>query len=165
MPEWARWESLQVRDLMKDLSAPAALVTEGASVEEVLRIMVEEPRTRHVYVVDAGKRLIGAIRMNAVIGYLFPYAGMRINTTEWVLGGLPLLSRVKITDLMDDRPRFVTPDTLLTEMAEILMRDKINELPIVDADRRVIGQLNVYDIIRFYLEHRPSGSPLPGGSS
>ncbi len=52
---------------------------------------------------------------------------------------------------MNDEPYFVEESTPLFEMAEILIREKINELPVVDKDRRVIGQVNVYEIIAAFL--------------
>lgn len=79
------------------------------------------PKNRHVYDVDTEGRQIGAVCMSSALQYLVPCAGMRINTNEWVLGGMPLISRLCVTDLMNDRPDFVQPETLLTGMGEIMI--------------------------------------------
>jgi len=154
MPECAEWESLRVRDLVQRFSFPANVLSPDRSIDDLLRKFVENPRCRHVYVIDDDQRLVGVVRMNSVVQYLFPYAGMRINTNEWILGDLPRIARVNLKDLINDRPHCVHPETSLTEMAEILISEKINELPVVDQDRRLIGQVNVFEIIVRYLERR-----------
>jgi predicted transcriptional regulator len=39
-------------------------------------------------------------------------------------------------------------------MAHILIREKINELQVVDDDMRLIGQVNMYEVIARYLQLR-----------
>jgi CBS domain-containing protein len=67
----------------------ASTVRPDQSVDDLLRIMIDDPCTRHVYVVD--------------------------------------------------------------EMARILLREKITELPVVDADHRLVGQINMYEVIAGHL--------------
>jgi predicted transcriptional regulator len=37
-------------------------------------------------------------------------------------------------------------------MAGILMQEKINELPVVDDDMHIVGQINIYEVIMVYLQ-------------
>ena len=53
---------------------------------------------------------------------------------------------------MDDSPRFVKEATSLSDMANILVQEKINELPVVDDQMHIIGQLSLYEITTAYLK-------------
>lgn len=53
---------------------------------------------------------------------------------------------------MDESPRFVRKSTSLRDMAGILMQEKINELPVVDDDMHIVGQINIYEVFMVYLQ-------------
>lgn len=155
MPEKSGLESLRVKDLLRQMPTEPDVIHRHASPEELLHKMVDNPRTRHVYVVDDRGRLCGSVRMNTVVEYLFPYTSLRSGSSEWVLRALPRFSKSTLGDLMNEQPHYVTEETPLAEMAEMLIEDKINELPVVDAQRHIVGQVNVYDVIATYLEVKP----------
>ena len=55
-------------------------------------------------------------------------------------------------DLMHSPAVWVTEETTLDEMAKLLIREAINELPVVDENEHLVGQVNVYETIKAYLE-------------
>ncbi len=73
-------------------------------------------------------------------------------SSELLVGQFANFEAEIVKDIMDDRPRFVKESTSLSDMASMLMEEKINELPVVDDDRRVIGQVNIYEVITAYLD-------------
>jgi CBS domain-containing protein len=54
-------------------------------------------------------------------------------------------------DIMNTSPIYVFEDTPLAEMITIMTREKINELPVVDKKQKIIGEVNVLEIIAKYL--------------
>ena len=54
----------------------------------------------------------------------------------------------RITDVMTRDPRTIAPDKLAAEAVDVMERFKINQLLVVDADRRLIGALNMHDLFR-----------------
>lgn len=54
----------------------------------------------------------------------------------------------KITDVMTPNPKTTTADRLAAEVVERMRADKINGLVVVDAEGRVIGALNMHDLLR-----------------
>ena len=50
-------------------------------------------------------------------------------------------------DIMVKRVLYVSPDTVLAEMAEILAGNGISGLPVIDSDRRVVGIISEKDIL------------------
>jgi arabinose-5-phosphate isomerase len=58
------------------------------------------------------------------------------------------LRSARITDIMTRDPRTISPDKLAAEAVEILERYKVNQLLVVDAERRLVGALNMHDLFR-----------------
>lgn len=59
-------------------------------------------------------------------------------------GGLP---DVEVRDVMSHGPEFVTPETPLVEVVHRLLERAYNELPVVDAERQVIGVVGDHDLL------------------
>ena len=53
-----------------------------------------------------------------------------------------------ITAVMSRSPRTIGPDKLAAEAVEIMERNKVNQLLVVDAGRRLLGALNMHDLFR-----------------
>jgi arabinose-5-phosphate isomerase len=54
---------------------------------------------------------------------------------------------VKIGDIMTAQPKCVKPDDLVADALHIIQPHKIDELPVVDADRIVVGMIDVQDLV------------------
>ncbi len=52
-----------------------------------------------------------------------------------------------VRDLMSTGPKVVQPDSAVTDACELLMRHSIDEVPVVDADGRLVGQLDIQDVV------------------
>ncbi|MCF6174560.1 MAG: CBS domain-containing protein [Victivallaceae bacterium] len=122
----------------------------NANMDELLKKVNEDLKTRHVYVVDDDNRLVGSVRMNSIVQYLFPMAAvLSSGVTSTTKLNVNLFS-VKVADLMKQDPFSVKESTSLSKMAIIMIKEQINELPVVDEDMTLIGQVNVYEIIEAY---------------
>lgn len=62
-----------------------------------------------------------------------------------------LPEQLTVRDVMSDQPRTVLADTPLKEAARTMVRTGLGALPVIDADRRVIGMVSERDIIRHLL--------------
>jgi arabinose-5-phosphate isomerase len=58
------------------------------------------------------------------------------------------LRSTSIADVMTRGPRTIGPGRLAAEAVEIMERFKINQLVVVDEDRRLLGALNMHDLFR-----------------
>ena len=58
------------------------------------------------------------------------------------------LRALKITEAMRADPRTIGPERLAAEAVEIMERYKVNQLLVVDADKRLVGALNMHDLFR-----------------
>ncbi|KGM56929.1 D-arabinose 5-phosphate isomerase [Lysobacter arseniciresistens ZS79] len=58
------------------------------------------------------------------------------------------LRNTRIDQVMTRAPRTIGPDALAVEAAQLMEQHKISGLLVVDADRRVVGALNIHDLLR-----------------
>jgi len=58
------------------------------------------------------------------------------------------LHRTPVSAAMTKNPRTISPDKLAVEAVEIMERNKVNQIIVVDADRRLLGALNMHDLFR-----------------
>ena len=88
--------------------------------------------------------------MNSVVEYLFPYDAI-IEQNSLYDAYLSDVGAHTAADLMASPAVRVTGETSLGEMARLLMREGINELPVVDGQEHLIGQVKMYETISAYL--------------
>jgi arabinose-5-phosphate isomerase len=58
------------------------------------------------------------------------------------------LRATRIVDVMAADPRTIGPERLAAEAVEIMERNKVNQLLVVDEERRLLGALNMHDLFR-----------------
>ena len=58
------------------------------------------------------------------------------------------LRTTRIGDVMGARPRTIGPERLAAEAVEIMERNKVNQILVVDARHQLLGALNMHDLFR-----------------
>lgn len=58
------------------------------------------------------------------------------------------LQSVRAADVMTRNPRVMGPDKLAAEAVEMMEKYKINQIPVVDEEERLIGALNMHDLFQ-----------------
>ena len=120
-----------VRDVMR-AGSDAPRVGPRATVMDAL-LEMSRGRLGMTAVVDDAERVIG----------IFTDGDLR-RTLE---RGIDLRG-TKIADAMGAAPRTIGPDRLAAEAVEIMERHKVNQILVVDEDRRLLGALNMHDLFR-----------------
>ena len=145
----------EVRDLLvKD----PTVVRANDDLDSVCASVVCDSKTRHVYVVDDDNKLLGSIRMNTMVEYLFPYTSL-VEQGSKILKGKAVSPDARwAKEVMDTPLLYVKETTTLSEVARIFMREQINELPVVDDNMIIIGEVNFYEIIIGYLNDKKGGN-------
>ena len=58
------------------------------------------------------------------------------------------LRATRIADVMSGQPRTIGPERLAAEAVEIMERNKVNQILVVDEERRLLGALNTHDLFK-----------------
>jgi CBS domain-containing protein len=60
---------------------------------------------------------------------------------------------IKVRDMMNEDPLVVGPDVTVEDLAkEFIQHHRVNPIPVVDADKKLLGVVSRFDIIRFFDE-------------
>jgi len=144
----------KIKDIRNLIDVNPAIVTPTTSIRDALEKIIVDTRSRHAYIVDEKKILIGSIRMNNIIQYLFPtFSLMQDNETFKIGSFMEYTTAQKAVEIMNTRPVFVYEDSLISEMVTIMMRERTNEMPVVDKLKHVIGEVNLLNVIAYYLNN------------
>jgi arabinose-5-phosphate isomerase len=120
-----------VSDVMRIGEAIPAVALGVTLVEGVIEI--SRKGMGMTAVVDDGQRLVG----------IFTDGDLRRSLERDVN-----LRATRIEEVMTRNPRCVRPDALAAEAVEIMERTKSTQIPVVDAEGRLVGALNIHDLFR-----------------
>ena len=143
--------ALTVSDVYDLLVKKPTTINPDSSIVEMLEKMIEDLKTRHIYIVDDNNRLLGVVRMTTVAEMLFPLVTIEEITSDPYLFRNIKFDAQSVHEVMNKNPRMVHMDTGLHELARIFVEEKVTELPIVDDSNVLLGQVNMYEIIKAYL--------------
>lgn len=142
---------MKVKDLQ--LQYPETIlsfVDSNAPIEAVYDEMMKNQKTRSVFILDEGKKLVGHID----IGTLISYYGARFSS-----GPIDMLTKFskllahKASDIMSS-PVYVRPENELKVAIGVMMESSIFEIPIVDEENKVIGDINCFDLLKTLKENQ-----------
>ena len=143
--------SLKVRDIEHLLVVEPAWVLESTPIDAVMEKMIADLRTRWIYVVDKDRRLLGGVPMNALIEILFPLEAIIERPDSLYEAYFPRVSAKTARELMLASIPSVSADTPLEKLADLLLSNSINEIPVVDSNNVLTGEVNVSEVIKAYL--------------
>ena len=123
---------LHIRDVMH-AGDDVPRVRETATLSETL-VEMSRKRLGMSAVVDADGRLLG----------LYTDGDLRRTLDDARID----LRSTPIASVMTRSPKVIGADALAVEAAQLMEEHKINALLVVDAERRVVGALNIHDLLR-----------------
>jgi arabinose-5-phosphate isomerase len=123
---------MKVRELMRGAEANP-VVREDAPLSAAVAVMTETPgRPGATSVVDAAGKLVGIFTDGDL---------RRLVEHEQTDFTRP------VSSAMGRNPRTVRPDALLVDAARVLRQARIDQVPVVDAEGRPVGLLDVQDLL------------------
>ena len=120
-------------------------IQEEASIIEAIHLMKEKGIRR--LPVMAGDRFVGLITERMIKDYT---PGKATSLDTWEVHYL--LSKTAVKEVMNPKPRTVTPDTDLATAAQAILDHKLYGLCVVDAKGQLVGIMSVGDMLRAVVE-------------
>jgi acetoin utilization protein AcuB len=132
-----------VRDRM---SSEPVTVKADTPFQDALKLM-RDHRFRRLPVVDRNDRLVGIVSERDLL-YASPSPATSLSV--WELNYL--LSKLEVGEIMTRDVISTTPDTPIEEAARVIVDERIGGMPVVDADKRVVGVITETDIFKTFVE-------------
>lgn len=144
--------------LAKDIMSKNVItVTKDTSIEELSKILLKN-KISGVPVVDDEGRLIGIateadlIVKDADLHFprYFELLGsiIYLESLEKFKNNLRKYLGTKVEDIMTSKVITTKPDSKINEVANMMIRKKINRIPVIDDDKKVIGIITRADIVK-----------------
>ncbi len=121
----------RVRDIMH-ANASIPFVREGATLADAV-LEISRKGLGMTAIVDDSKHLLG----------IYTDGDLR-RTLEKKLD----FSTTLISTVMSKNPRNIGPDALAVDAVQLMEKYNISQLPVVDADKKLVGALNMHDLLK-----------------
>ncbi len=148
----------------KIMTAPAISVAPETKLKEVVNVMAEH-NISGVPVIDAEGKVVGIISETDIVKYAGKTQAIRfISPSGWICPygeitegmvyrkGFELLASTTAKTVMAKKVITVRGDASGLEIARIMSRRKINRVPVVDGDGRLLGLITRADLVRSFAE-------------
>jgi len=134
-----------VRDAYRLIVTDPIAVTKGMSLYEVVDRVLADPRTRSAYVVDDRRKLVGMIGLTQMLAAIQGSLALFEKGRQQIRG-----KRVPLPFSVEEymvRPVTVTEDDRLLGALEKMIKHGLEDLPVVDENNTLIGELNGFEIL------------------
>ncbi len=151
MVEEGRIEEVTVGSVLRssEKGLRPATVGESASLRDAIDAILRS-ETRKVYVLDGEGRVVGTITFETLLRHAGYRLGVRKSGITSFLKMLGEIGGEKVTEVMIT-PAKVLEDELLVNATRLMVEHHLNDLPVVDGDGRLVGELNGLDILRMSI--------------
>jgi len=152
----------KVGEIRKLITVEPAVVVENEQVENVIKIFIDNPIIRAVYVVDKKYRLVGIITMQDILKKIsIDFSSMASIYSDSSFSSYKIASswnKTKAMDLMDPEIYFVTDNDPIEKAFNLLFSNNAGEIPVVDKTEKLIGDLNIIELlVLWHQNHSKTG--------
>lgn len=148
----------RVNEIRKFITVEPVIVLEDDSVQEIIDIFIGNPVTRAVYVVDKSDNFIGIITIQDILKRISLdfHSLSSLYTSPTFTGYNIALSAKDATagDIMDPEVYFVHDDDPIDEAFNLLFKNNAGEIPVVDENDKLVGDLNVVELLVLWKQNQ-----------
>jgi len=136
----ASFGELKVADVLDTLVKEPARLRRDASIRDAIDVIAGEGRYRKAYITDDAGKYIGTVTTETVLRLLGYRVGVREQGALSMGRFLRDALKEKSSDIMV-KGTVVTPSTLLKSAVDVMVQEHLNDLPVVDENGLLIGEL------------------------
>jgi CBS domain-containing protein len=148
MVDERRYEEVTVATILRssDRRIKPATVRKDSTLRDAVDAVIDS-ETRKVYVLDSDDKVVGTITLETLLRHTGYRLGVRKSGMTSFLQMLGEIVEEKVTESMTSPVR-VREDELLANATKLMVESHLNDLPVVDDQNRLVGELNGLDILR-----------------
>jgi CBS domain-containing protein len=138
----------KIGDLLERLRGrKLPIVHEQAGISEIIGAFLKSSHSRILYVVDNNKRLKGLISLGDLVRHVFfHYHDPSIDARSMVIKAVSETAK----DFTQRDPLFSLVDEDVDLVLKRMIKHNIKEIPILNAEGKVIGDLTMVDLLDLY---------------
>ena len=137
----------KVTDIWELIVKEPTIINADATVSDLFSKMVEDHKTRHVYVVDKNQQIVGSVRLNDLIEFMLCYlSGLSDESFNTFIAKY---SQKKVSEIMLKQFVCLQKETGIQDMISTMLVNRVGELPVVDENRKIVGEANLLEFIKF----------------
>ncbi len=141
-------EGFKVKSVRTLITKNASTVKKDADAMTIAKAIVKDPKTRSVYVVDSDNKLLGIIPVINFAQYLFyEYVPDEFLYYKAVMP----VEEITAEDIMLP-PVYVKEEDSLDTAFQKMFSENLKELPVVDDEMHVIGDLNILELVIAWIK-------------
>ena len=139
---------LTVEDVFEIISGRPAIVKDDSVIKDAVEAITHSPTSRKVYVVDANGKLKGMITIETLLRHVGYRVGVREGGMISFFKFLTGILKDDVTEIME-KPATITKKHKMVDVLEMMVEHHLNDLPIVDDEDRIIGELHSLEILAY----------------
>jgi CBS domain-containing protein len=147
-------KEIKIKDIRMLVSPYPTFINKDATTDDVAKIMIGNHGLKTVYVLDNELKLLGAIKLKNIIRQEF--SDLLPNNFEY-FGALDFIGRTTANDLMEPLVYVKEDDTLTTAFVKMYEND-LDELPVVDNNLKLIGNIDLLELLTILIEKKEQQS-------
>ena len=127
------------------------LIDQKANIEEIVTAMTHFEHSRLLYVVDNNEKLTGTISWGLLARHVFSSSHAPQVHPRFIMS---MITAETAKDIMQKNPVFTTENELVETLLKKIIQRKVQEIPVLDREKRVIANLTIVDLLRFLFKSR-----------
>jgi CBS domain-containing protein len=140
------FRDLSIEDIYEILTDKPVIVKNDSILKEAIDAITKNSTSRKVYVVDNDEKLIGVITIEALLRHVGYKVGVREAGMISFFKFLSGIFKENVTEIMD-KPITINKRHKVLDALQMMVEYHLNDLPIIDDEDRIIGELHSLDIL------------------
>jgi CBS domain-containing protein len=125
------------------------LIDQKANIEEIVTAMIHFEHSRLLYVVDHNEKLIGKNYWGLQTRHVFSTSHDPQIHPRFIMS---MITAETAKDIMQKNPLFITENELVETLLKKIIQRRVQEIPVLDREKRVIANLTIVDLLRFLIK-------------
>lgn len=135
----------EIMEHIKDRGLPC--VSADSDISEAIRIAVDFPHTRLIYVIDEQNKLLGVITVGALLRHLYPYHYENKIHPRDIMRNIVV---EKALHLMSSGNVYASPDETVDVVLKRMASTGAKEIAVVDSNGRILADITAVDLLKYY---------------
>lgn len=147
----------KIGDIRKLITGKPAYVHEDSEIEEVVGKFINNPVIRAVYVVDKDLKLKGIITIYEILKKVsidfYSTSFFHSSTSFTGYSVISSISEIYAKDFMNPEIYYIKDNDSVEKAFQLLFTKKAGEIPVVDDNLKLIGDLNVIELLILWKKY------------